>query len=508
MRPLQPRRVARTAAVALAATVAFSLAPAPPVQGSVQSPQTRGRQTRSWQLAPGLVLKRVQYSDGPVEVRALIVNPRKVSASKDPSRALTIEPALASLAFPGWEKMSRIGYREGAIAAVNGDFSVSGRPIHPTAADADLQTAGLRSGVGFGVSMNEKRAFARRPQAKVTARIRKLERTWSIAHWNSGEPRTRQIAGYTQVGGSREQAPNDACAARLLPVEGRVWSDAQKTGISRLYKVDAQPEPCPFDPIATGSDPGAVVLAADRGGARAEQIKKLDRHDRVRITWSLGWNGVGDAIGGMPQLLEAGEVVAPSSCDSYFCGRNPRTGAGVNRECVTGDPGCRLYILTVDGRQSGWSVGMRLDEFAREFKKLGATWAVNFDGGGSTSMWVRQRKPAYCERRANHGCLVSRPSDAAGERSVENALLVLPGVDSNAPAVKGTRTSSRLASRPTRLVPGEEDPDTEQLILADPASTGGLLDAIAVGAFGRANLGPELSSALGAYRTAIAGPKD
>src|SRR3990170_3761122 len=88
LRPLQPRRVARTAAVALAATVAFSLAPAPPVQGSVQSPQTRGRQTRSWQLAPGLVLKRVQYSDGPVEVRALIVNPRKVSASKDPSRAM------------------------------------------------------------------------------------------------------------------------------------------------------------------------------------------------------------------------------------------------------------------------------------------------------------------------------------------------------------------------------------------------------------------------------------
>jgi hypothetical protein len=450
------------------------------------------------------VLKRIRYSDGPVEIRALVVNPRKISATRDPSRALTIEPALAAQAFPGWEKTSRIAYREGAIAGVNGDFAYSGRPIHPTARDGDLQTAGFRMGVGFAVSMNEKHAYARRPQVKVTARPRKLDRTWSVAKWNSGKPTARQIAGYTQVGGSREQPPNDACAARLLPIEGRVWSDRKRTGISRLYKVDAQPQPCPFDPISLGSKRGAVVLAADRGGTRADRIKKLDRHDRVRITWSLSWNGVGDAIGGMPQLLERGEVVAPSSCDSYFCGRNPRTGAGINRECVTGDPGCRLYILTVDGRQSAWSVGMRLDEFAREFKKLGATWAINFDGGGSTTMWVRQRKPAYCERRANHGCLVNRPSDAGGERSTENALLVLPGVDSNEPSVK----AKRLETRSGTLAPGEENPEAEQLTLTDPASTGGLLDAIAAGAFGSPDLDRQLASALQSYRTAVTEPKD
>jgi exopolysaccharide biosynthesis protein len=45
-------------------------------------------------------------------------------------------------------------------------------------------------------------------------------------------------------------------------------------------------------------------------------------------------------------------------------------------------------------------------------KDLGAVEALNLDGGGSTTLWMR-------------GHVINRPSDGA-ERPVSNALLVLP----------------------------------------------------------------------------------
>ena len=68
-------------------------------------------------------------------------------------------------------------------------------------------------------------------------------------------------------------------------------------------------------------------------------------------------------------------------------------------------------MVTVDGR-SAKSVGVTLEELAALMKELGAAHAMNFDGGGSTTMVVR-------------GKVVNSTSDATGEREVGSALLVL-----------------------------------------------------------------------------------
>ena len=73
----------------------------------------------------------------------------------------------------------------------------------------------------------------------------------------------------------------------------------------------------------------------------------------------------------------------------------------------------RLILVTVDGRRPGWSAGVTLAEAARLMRSLGARDALNLDGGGSSAMTVRGR-------------VVSRPSDAGGERPVSDALVVLP----------------------------------------------------------------------------------
>ncbi|MFM7719020.1 MAG: phosphodiester glycosidase family protein, partial [Actinomycetota bacterium] len=158
-----------------------------------------------------------------------------------------------------------------------------------------------------------------------------------------------------------------------------------------------------------------VVLAADRGGAGAAALATYARGDAVAVGISYGLRNVLDLAGGEPLLVSRGAARTDPSCDTDYCGPNPRTAAG-----YTSDG--RLLIVTVDGRQAGFSVGMGLDDLAHLLLQLGAEGAVNLDGGGSTTMWVEGRG------------VVNRPSNAGNaERPVGTALVILPGEDADMP---------------------------------------------------------------------------
>ncbi len=170
----------------------------------------------------------------------------------------------------------------------------------------------------------------------------------------------------------------------------------------------------------------------------------------MTLTWDIEeWVGVGDVVGGAPQLLANGRVVASDNCGTYFCSRNPRSGIGYT------DDG-KILLVVVDGRSSS-SIGVTPVGFAHVFRNLGATSALNLDGGGGATMWVRGKG------------VVNVPSDGS-ERVVSNAVLVLPGPDGDEPAGLA-RSRLRLASR-------GEAAAAEAASLTDPASTGGLLDLV------------------------------
>ncbi len=121
----------------------------------------------------------------------------------------------------------------------------------------------------------------------------------------------------------------------------------------------------------------------------------------VETTPSLA--GVTTAVGGGPILLIEGRVAA--GADQPV--RHPRTAVGFSDT--------HIFLVAVDGRQSMLSVGMSMPELAELMLELGATEAINLDGGGSTTMWVA-------------GQVVNSPSDGR-ERSVANALVLLRRVD-------------------------------------------------------------------------------
>ena len=119
---------------------------------------------------------------------------------------------------------------------------------------------------------------------------------------------------------------------------------------------------------------------------------------------------IAEMIGGGPRLIRNGaesvESVAEGFGASFASDRHPRTAVGFSQDSS------KVYFFTVDGRQTGYSVGMSLYELADYMLEWGVWEGINLDGGGSTTMVVRGR-------------VVNSPSDAGGERSVANALLAI-----------------------------------------------------------------------------------
>jgi exopolysaccharide biosynthesis protein len=122
-----------------------------------------------------------------------------------------------------------------------------------------------------------------------------------------------------------------------------------------------------------------------------------------------------EAVGGRPRLLSDSSIVPDVDTEGapgFATGRHPRTAVGFSSN------GTRLLLVVVDGRRPGYSDGMTLRELANLMRALGAREALNLDGGGSTTMVISNPRTNVLE-------IVNRPSDAAGERTVGNALAIV-----------------------------------------------------------------------------------
>jgi hypothetical protein len=159
-----------------------------------------------------------------------------------------------------------------------------------------------------------------------------------------------------------------------------------------------------------------AVLAAYGAGLRLQEVQAMRDGDTVNVLLTtlprLPKNAAPALIiGGWPRILRDGaSVVGDAATIEGTISRNaemkhPRTALGFSRDSST------LYILAVDGRTQR-SVGVTLDELASIMRRVGAWNAMNFDGGGSTTMVI-------------NGAVVNVPSDSAGERAVGSALMVV-----------------------------------------------------------------------------------
>ncbi len=153
---------------------------------------------------------------------------------------------------------------------------------------------------------------------------------------------------------------------------------------------------------------GGMVIYA-RGAVANTIIQRTQVGDRLRMVFDTtieAYNNADFAITGAGYIVRNG---APASdtwgqWSSSFTGVNPRTMLAWNET--------NFYLVVVDGRQPGYSVGMTFSQMADFLiNVLQADEAINLDGGGSSTMVV-------------NGVVRNSPSDATGERRVANSVLL------------------------------------------------------------------------------------
>ncbi|MGC8784104.1 MAG: phosphodiester glycosidase family protein, partial [Armatimonadota bacterium] len=148
------------------------------------------------------------------------------------------------------------------------------------------------------------------------------------------------------------------------------------------------------------------------------------------------WKRAVMAVGGGPWLMRNGEILIDAPQQGFQSGfsqkRHPRTAVG-----VTADG--KLLLVTVDGRQP-MSGGMTLYELAQLLKQLGATDAINLDGGGSTTLAIRG------------GLVLNSPSEGK-ERPVANAVVVYAPRPAEAEAAEVQLEPSSVTVRSGQSVP-------------------------------------------------------
>lgn len=196
-------------------------------------------------------------------------------------------------------------------------------------------------------------------------------------------------------------ATRHAVEVALMPVGAR--------GDTLLYRV-ATPRPRVGGALRIPAR-GAVLSAT--GDSAIAFVRALARRGAtVRVQAGLGLPAFSPrtSVGGWPRLVQDGANVGvrADSLEGTFprfsAARHPRSAIALSRDST------QLMLVVVDGRRP-WSVGMSLGELGDALIALGASQAMNLDGGGSSALWVR-------------GEIVNFPSDPTGERAVGNALVI------------------------------------------------------------------------------------
>lgn len=359
-------------------------------------------------------------TSGPWVVHVLSVDPSAYRGR--------IAPVLANDVVVGRETVSSMSDRTGAAAGINGGYFVIG---DADGTPGDLAGSSIRDGQLISEAVDGRTDLLLRRNLPAVAALSDAESVGA----SDGASRTldgdnRRPGLIRACGGSGGDAPTErplhdvTCTdpselIRLAPVFGAATETGAGTEavLDAFGRVTALREPRgglipPGGSVLAGTGDAAEWLAAHaRPGSRMIVTTAL-RTERGPLAVAPGLS----VVNGGPRLLRGGRAAITAEAEgfdhpddpgfyyAFALRRNPRTIAGVTRSG-------RLLLVAVDGRAPGYSAGLDFEEEAAVMRALGALDAVNLDGGGSTTMTIRGR-------------MVTRPSDATGERPVGDAILL------------------------------------------------------------------------------------
>ncbi|KUK13504.1 MAG: Putative periplasmic protein (DUF2233), partial [bacterium 42_11] len=303
------------------------------------------------------------------------------------SNKLTLRVGLAGNQVQNRERLSDICARLNAIGGINGGFfKADGDPVGALMIDGFLISEPFQNRGCFGWNEKGDFIFGRvswegmlETQSGIVLSIDGLNR----------KPSGEEIIIYTPFYGEYLKLETETKIAII-----RNWKVTEiKNGHQEFIPQD-----------------GFIVVGY---GEKEREIESLRIGEQVSLKAYLipekkdtKWRKITFLIQGGPMLIENGEIVNQDEgfSEELLNKKHPRTIIGETQDG-------KLLLMVVDGRNPIRGEGLTIEELKTILKKLKLKNALNLDGGGSTTLYLK-------------GKLYNMPSDGK-EREISYALVIL-----------------------------------------------------------------------------------
>jgi hypothetical protein len=195
------------------------------------------------------------------------------------------------------------------------------------------------------------------------------------------------------------------------------------TGVVRLIRNNQGSTPIPYDSIVLSANGTTQVKLNSANILVGDQIavsQEISNCGFVPLAERVDWTKTYASVGGSFNFLKDSVIQDfPNNSGAIF--RQPRTAIAFNDQYV--------FFIVVDGRDPYNSEGLTTHELAAFSKDaLGATWGIEQDGGGSSTMVVNDQvvNNTYCN---NSNCFYKIFMPLALQNASHAAPAVPSGVD-------------------------------------------------------------------------------
>jgi exopolysaccharide biosynthesis protein len=163
-------------------------------------------------------------------------------------------------------------------------------------------------------------------------------------------------------------------------------STGAQVAINANFFSDVAATPSPEDLIGLAVSNGTVVAPQTFGSDDAAASLIITKTNTATISSAgstpIDLSHVFNAVSGNQIVTDGLDTSAttPTGAPHDPFGLDPRTGIGLSED------GRFLYLIAIDGRQPGYSVGVTTSDEAALMIDLGVFDGLNLDGGGSTAL--------------------------------------------------------------------------------------------------------------------------
>ena len=404
-------------------------------------------------LMPGVTYTReVDFtSRGPIVLDV-------VTAPKPDGTVYSLEPALSNDVLRGKETLTHLENRVAAGAttvAIDGDYfdGSTGAPSGMLMQQGVVESAPADGRSSLGIASDG---------TLTTARV-------SLAGIWQGNNQRRPLALNTPGGEGKftlyTPAYGTSTPRETRVVEAVIGSlPAARLGTALDGAVTQVTSSGP-----TRIPPGGAVLVARGSQSTAELTAEAPVGQQVMAMLSLSpdWSALPSAIGGGPRLVRDGKPVFHANELFGARGLNTRQSRGAIGQLPDG----RILLVSVEGTNPAYSIGMSNYELAVELARLGATTAYGLGSGRAAGI-------------AFDGKLLTQPS-GGGEAKISDALLLsytgvyaappsTPVLSPNGDGVGDVEKLSYRVVRPSDVVATLAGPGGTKITLANATQSPGL----------------------------------